>query len=164
MTGVWALAALWLGLALIASLVSIWLRVSTALSEIVVGTIAQLIIGAMIGQGVRGTDESWVKFLSGIGAITPNASPTVRSNCCAVAWRRCPPRLKREPSSSAWRSNTSGWPTGWNANGLRMNRNRNEPTFVRLPHPGGEKRRVQQVQRHRQGACDVSTLGGDHRR
>jgi glutathione-regulated potassium-efflux system ancillary protein KefC len=69
MTGVWALAAFWLGLALIASLVSIWLRVSTALSEIVVGTIAQLIIGAMIGQGVLGTDESWVKFLSGIGAI-----------------------------------------------------------------------------------------------
>ena len=49
MTGVWALAALWLGLALIASLLSIWLKISTALSEIVVGTIAQLIIGAMIG-------------------------------------------------------------------------------------------------------------------
>ena len=69
MTSVWALAALWLGLALIASLVSIWLRISTALSEIVVGTIAQLIIGAAIGSAVLGTDESWIKFLSGIGAI-----------------------------------------------------------------------------------------------
>src|SRR6478736_6754625 len=69
MTGIWALAALWLGLALIASLLSIWLRISTALSEIVVGTIAQLIIGAAIGSAVLGTDESWVKFLSGIGAI-----------------------------------------------------------------------------------------------
>jgi Kef-type K+ transport system membrane component KefB len=69
MTGVWALAALWLGLALIASLLSIWLRISTALSEIVVGTIAQLIIGAAIGSAVLGTDESWVRFLSGIGAI-----------------------------------------------------------------------------------------------
>ena len=69
MTGVWALAALWLGLALIASVLSIWLRISTALSEIVVGTIAQLIIGAAIGSAVLGTDESWVKFLSGIGAI-----------------------------------------------------------------------------------------------
>jgi glutathione-regulated potassium-efflux system ancillary protein KefC len=68
MTGVWALAALWLGLALIASLLSIWFRISTALSEIVVGTIAQLIIGAVIGSAVLGTDESWVKFLSGIGA------------------------------------------------------------------------------------------------
>lgn len=69
MTGVWALAALWLGLALIASLLSIWLRISTALSEIVVGTIAQLVIGAVIGQAMLGTDESWVRFLSGIGAI-----------------------------------------------------------------------------------------------
>lgn len=69
MTSVWALAALWLGLALIASLLSIWLRISTALSEIVVGTIAQLIIGAVIGAAVLGTDESWIKFLSGIGAI-----------------------------------------------------------------------------------------------
>lgn len=69
MTGVWALAALWLALALVASLLSIWLRISTALSEIVVGTIAQLIIGAVVGSSVLGTDESWIKFLSGIGAI-----------------------------------------------------------------------------------------------
>jgi glutathione-regulated potassium-efflux system ancillary protein KefC len=69
MTGVWALAALWLGLALIASLLSVWLRVSTALSEIVVGMIAQLIIGIAIGSAVLGTDEPWVKFLAGIGAI-----------------------------------------------------------------------------------------------
>ncbi len=69
MTSVWALAALWLGLALIASLLSIWLRVSTALSEIVVGTVAQLVLGAAIGSAVLGTDESWIKFLSGIGAI-----------------------------------------------------------------------------------------------
>jgi Kef-type K+ transport system membrane component KefB len=69
MTEVWALAALWLGLALVASLLSIWLRVSTALSEIVVGTIAQLVIGAAIGSAVLGTNESWIKFLSGVGAI-----------------------------------------------------------------------------------------------
>src|SRR5262252_10765898 len=69
MTNVWALAALWVGLALIASLISIWLRISTALSEIVVGTIAQLVIGAVVGSAMLGTDESWIKFLSGIGAI-----------------------------------------------------------------------------------------------
>ena len=49
MTSVWALAALWLGLAVTAALFSIWLRISTALSEIVVGTVAQLIIGTLIG-------------------------------------------------------------------------------------------------------------------
>jgi Kef-type K+ transport system membrane component KefB len=69
MTSVWALASLWLGLALIASLLAIWFRISSALSEIVVGTIAQLIIGAAVGSAVLGTDESWIKFLSGIGAI-----------------------------------------------------------------------------------------------
>ena len=58
MTQVWGLAALWLGLALVATLLSIWLRVSTALSEIVVGTIAPLIIGALVGARVLGTDES----------------------------------------------------------------------------------------------------------
>src|SRR5262244_4142394 len=69
MTSVWALATLWLGLALIASLLSIWFRVSTALSEIVVGMIAQLIIGVAVGSAVLRTDEGWVKFLAGIGAI-----------------------------------------------------------------------------------------------
>src|SRR6478735_8387739 len=69
MTEIWTLAALWLGLALVATLLSIWLRIATALSEIVVGTIAQLVIGALIGAAVLGTDQSWVKFLSGTGAI-----------------------------------------------------------------------------------------------
>ncbi len=69
MTEIWAQAALWLGLALVATLVSIWLRVATALSEIVVGTIAQLIIGAILGMAFLGGDASWLKFLSGAGAI-----------------------------------------------------------------------------------------------
>jgi hypothetical protein len=34
MTEIWTLAALWLGLALLATLLSIWLRIATALSEI----------------------------------------------------------------------------------------------------------------------------------
>jgi glutathione-regulated potassium-efflux system ancillary protein KefC len=69
MTETWALAALWLGLALTATLLSIWFRVATALSEIVVGTVAQLVIGALLGAAVLGTDASWIKFLSGTGAI-----------------------------------------------------------------------------------------------
>ena len=69
MTAVWALFTLWVGLALIASLLSVWLRVSTALTEIVVGTAAQLIIGAAFGATALGNDEGWIKFLAGIGAI-----------------------------------------------------------------------------------------------
>jgi glutathione-regulated potassium-efflux system ancillary protein KefC len=69
MTQVWGLAALWLGLALVATLLSIWFRIATALSEIVVGTVAQLVIGAVLGSAVLGTNEGWIKFLSGTGAI-----------------------------------------------------------------------------------------------
>lgn len=58
MTEIWGQAALWLGLALVATLVSIWLRVATALSEIVVGTIAQLIIGAALGGALLGGDAT----------------------------------------------------------------------------------------------------------
>lgn len=69
MTEIYALAALWLALALVATLLAIWLRIATALSEIVVGTIAQLVIGALLGAAVLGADETWIKFLSGTGAI-----------------------------------------------------------------------------------------------
>jgi len=70
MENVWVLAALWVGLALIATLLAIWFRISTALSEIVVGTVAQLIIGAFIGiHGGLGAKTNWIGFLAGTGAI-----------------------------------------------------------------------------------------------
>jgi Kef-type K+ transport system membrane component KefB len=68
-TATWAQAALWLGLALVATLLSIWLRVATAMSEIVVGAIAQLLIGAFVGGAALGIAESRVTFLAGTGAI-----------------------------------------------------------------------------------------------
>jgi len=69
MEQVWFSAALWLALALVATMLSIWFRISTALSEIVVGTVAQLIIGALIGTEVLGVKSAWVSFLAGTGAI-----------------------------------------------------------------------------------------------
>jgi Kef-type K+ transport system membrane component KefB len=69
MTEVWLRAALWLGLALAATLLSIRLRVATALSEIVVGTVAQLLIGAFVGTALLGTTEGWITFLSATGAV-----------------------------------------------------------------------------------------------
>jgi len=65
MTETYGLAALWIGLALAAALASIWLRVATSLSEIVVGTLA----GAVLGTAVLGVDQTWIKFLAGAGAI-----------------------------------------------------------------------------------------------
>ena len=69
MTDIFAHAALWLGLALVATLLSIWLGIATAMSEIVVGTVAQLLLGALIGSAVLGTDQSWIRFLSSTGAV-----------------------------------------------------------------------------------------------
>jgi glutathione-regulated potassium-efflux system ancillary protein KefC len=65
---VWVLAALWVGLALVATLLAIWFRVSTALSEIVVGTVAQLVIGVLGGASLWG-QTPWITFLAGTGAI-----------------------------------------------------------------------------------------------
>jgi len=69
MTEIYSLATLWLGLALLATLLSIWLRIATAMSEIIVGTVAQLIIGAVLGAAALGTDQSWIKFLASTGAV-----------------------------------------------------------------------------------------------
>jgi glutathione-regulated potassium-efflux system ancillary protein KefC len=69
MENVWVLASVWVGLALIATLVAIWFKVSTALSEIVVGTVAQLLIGAFFVHGELGAKAGWITFLAGTGAI-----------------------------------------------------------------------------------------------
>jgi Kef-type K+ transport system membrane component KefB len=69
MENVWFLAAVWVGLALLATLLAIWFKISTALSEIVVGTVAQLIIGVIVGPNALGSSSAWVTFLAGTGAI-----------------------------------------------------------------------------------------------
>src|SRR5258707_7038065 len=58
---VWWIAALWIGLALAASLLSVWLTISVALTEIVVGAIAGNVIHLQL------TD--WINWLAGFGAI-----------------------------------------------------------------------------------------------
>ncbi|MGA3211150.1 MAG: cation:proton antiporter [Terriglobales bacterium] len=69
MENVWGLAALWVGLALLATLLAIWFKISTALTEIVVGTVAQLIVGAFLMQGGLAAKSGWITFLAGTGAI-----------------------------------------------------------------------------------------------
>ncbi|MGD0963866.1 MAG: cation:proton antiporter [Candidatus Acidiferrales bacterium] len=69
MQNVWGLASLWVGLALLATLLAIWFKISTALTEIVVGTVAQLIIGALVGTKGLGASSEWITFLAGTGAI-----------------------------------------------------------------------------------------------
>ncbi|MCS7058480.1 MAG: cation:proton antiporter [Meiothermus sp.] len=69
MENIWFSAALWLGLALFATLLSIWLGISVALTEIVVGVAAQLVVGAALGPKLLGAEQSWVVFLAGVGSI-----------------------------------------------------------------------------------------------
>jgi Kef-type K+ transport system membrane component KefB len=58
---VWLIAALWIGLALAASVLSVWMTISVALTEIVVGAIAGNLIHLQL------TD--WINWLAGFGAI-----------------------------------------------------------------------------------------------
>jgi hypothetical protein len=76
---------MWLGLALIATLLSIWFKVAAALSEIVVGTIAQLIIGAAAADFSLAVDDPAIKFLSGAGASSSRSwdAPRPLTGCLA---------------------------------------------------------------------------------
>ncbi len=56
MENVWLASALWLGLALLASIISIRVAMSVALVEIIVGTIAGNVVGLTITE--------WVNFLA----------------------------------------------------------------------------------------------------
>jgi glutathione-regulated potassium-efflux system ancillary protein KefC len=69
MQNVWVLASLWVGLALVATLLAIWFKISTALTEIVFGTFAQFIIGALVGTYGLGGKVERITFLAGTGAI-----------------------------------------------------------------------------------------------
>jgi glutathione-regulated potassium-efflux system ancillary protein KefC len=69
MEQIWPVAALWLLLALVATLFSVWFRISTALSEIVVGTLGQLIIGGLIGTQALAASSQWITFLASAGAV-----------------------------------------------------------------------------------------------
>jgi len=71
MRNVWVLAALWVGLALVATLLAISFRISTALTGIVVGRVAQFITGAFIVQGGLGAKTGWIGLPAGTGAIVP---------------------------------------------------------------------------------------------
>src|SRR5579883_2536416 len=65
MDHVWFLAALWIGLALLATLFAAWLHVSVALTEIVVGVGASWLITSRWGPAALGADQGWITFLAG---------------------------------------------------------------------------------------------------
>ncbi|MGH8509224.1 MAG: hypothetical protein ACREVH_10965 [Gammaproteobacteria bacterium] len=90
MSETWLLAALWLGLASIAALVSIRLRIATAQSEILVGTLAQFVFLIALGVSILQPDTPWINFLGGSGAIllTFPLAPSWTRRCCVFGGRR----------------------------------------------------------------------------
>jgi glutathione-regulated potassium-efflux system ancillary protein KefC len=69
MDRVWFVAALWFLLAVVAVLAAHRLRISTALSEIVVGMIAQFVVCVWAGGDGLGQQAPWIVFAAGAGAI-----------------------------------------------------------------------------------------------
>lgn len=61
MDNIWLISALWIALALAASLISMWAAISVALVEIIVGAVA----GNAIGMPLT----PWINYLAGFGAI-----------------------------------------------------------------------------------------------
>jgi len=125
MQQVWFIAALWLFLALVAVLAANWLRVSTALPEIVVGTLAQLAIGALAGAGALNAKTEWIAFLAGTGAIVltflagAELDPAVFRRNGKSPWRLASPASSFRSSVRLWWRTMSwggrGGPVGWRA-------------------------------------------------
>ena len=69
MESVWLLAAVWVGLAVVSTLLGNWFKISVALTEIVVGTIAQLVIVSFVVKSGLAGSSGWISFLAGTGAI-----------------------------------------------------------------------------------------------
>ncbi|MEO0078723.1 MAG: cation:proton antiporter, partial [candidate division WOR-3 bacterium] len=63
------LAAVWLGLAVVATVIANHLRVSIALVEICVGVGAGAVASRFLGPGSLGADAEWLRFLAGAGSV-----------------------------------------------------------------------------------------------
>jgi predicted membrane protein len=61
---VWLVSALWMGLALVASVISIWVGISVALIEIMVGVIAGIFMGhsAIYNRIIGGKSDRLVRL------------------------------------------------------------------------------------------------------
>ena len=101
MESTWLVAAMWIGLALGAGLVSTGIGIATAISETIVGIGAQWFLGDVAGIHVLTANEDWVRLLGGAGASIPYLP----------RWRRIGPggyENQVEGSLGDWRCEFSG--------------------------------------------------------
>lgn len=69
MEEIYLIAAIWLGLAVISTIISNHLKISMALIEICVGIAAVIFAQKFFGVDIPGVDAPWLKFIAGSGAI-----------------------------------------------------------------------------------------------
>ncbi len=69
MEKIYAIATLWLGLAVVSAIIAHHLRISIALVEICIGVIAANIVSHFLGPDAFGSNLEWLRFLAATGAI-----------------------------------------------------------------------------------------------
>lgn len=69
MLDVFSLAAVWVGLALVSSILASRLRVSNALVDIIIGVFAAALINHFVGPEALGPKVPWITFLAGTAAV-----------------------------------------------------------------------------------------------
>lgn len=62
-------AAIWLGLAIVATILASRLKISMALMEIMVGALAGYLVVRYFGESVLSPNADWLRFVAGAGAI-----------------------------------------------------------------------------------------------
>ena len=69
MESAYAVASLWLALAVLSTILASHLRIAMALVEICVGVAAGAVATRFFGPGAMGSDQEWLKFIASIGAV-----------------------------------------------------------------------------------------------
>ena len=90
MQDTFALAAIWLALAVGATIIANHLRISIALVEICVGVAAGAVATRFLGPNSLGANAEWLRFLAAAGSVmlTFLAAPSWSRRCCAASWAR----------------------------------------------------------------------------
>lgn len=69
MENTYAIASLWLGLAVFSAIIAYHLKISIALVEICIGIVAATIMNHFFGPNAFGSNLDWLRFLASSGAV-----------------------------------------------------------------------------------------------
>ena len=69
MEGIFTIAAIWLGLAVLSTVIAYHLKISIALIEICIGVVAAAVANHFFGQDALGSNLEWLRFLAATGAV-----------------------------------------------------------------------------------------------